>query len=131
MIILSYIGYSILVIFALTWALGVRYKFSLVSNLIIVSLYYVTACIYLPMSDLSLNHSWWIIPSGFLLGFILFPFMSIPFFSHLIRLVASVYAGILRIGIPASEIARIRDKENWDTVNKYFDSKKSEKQNGA
>lgn len=120
MAILGYISYVILVLLAITWALGVRLRLGLGVHSIIGPLFFTLSAIIIPISGIPFIHSLWLILLGYLIPLLvayILPkssFLSIPiiFFS-------STYAGIIRIGIDknkirqAQTIAASEATENW------------------
>lgn len=125
--ILSYVGYALLLFLALTWTLGVRLKLGIAINVIFVAFCYVVACIVLPVFGFPLWHSWWILPSGFVLAwlFIFIVAHEIPVLSHVIKIVSTVFAGLVRIGVPRERIQAAMMAANAQAVEEW-----SEKQNG-
>ncbi|MHC4618961.1 MAG: hypothetical protein ACYTEQ_14555, partial [Planctomycetota bacterium] len=64
--ILGYVGYTILIFFAVTWALGVRVKLGAGLFTIMGALFYTVAAILLGVLGINKLHSWWLLPSGFI-----------------------------------------------------------------
>lgn len=99
------IGFAALILLAAIWTLGVRVKLDAGTHTIFGALFFLVGAIALGISSADKLHSLWIIPAGFifsvLLGLIVgyAPFLFGPF-----KLLSSVFAGIVRIGIPAHKI---------------------------
>jgi hypothetical protein len=104
--ILGYLGYAILIFFAVVWAVGVRRMLTLVLPTIMGALFYMLAAIFLGVSGVNKWHSWWLLPAGY--GVIWLCTMILaaetPVLSWLIRQLGSTYANIIRRGIPAEAI---------------------------
>lgn len=129
--ILGYIGYSILIFFALTWTLGVRVKLEAGLFTIMGSLFYVIAAICLGLFGINKLHSWWLLPSGFafvmLCTFILAH--RVPLLYSLVKILGSFWAGIVRIGIPSKKIKQIQAIDAMATVDRLSSCQKMGNEN--
>lgn len=119
--IIGYIGYIILIYFAVTWIIGVRIKYDACYWTIFGSLLFTVAAIILPLLKINFLHTLWIVPSIFLIiRSIPYLFVhDIPVIKNFIKKSASIYANTIRIGIDKNSLvskARELDKEfieNW------------------
>jgi hypothetical protein len=119
--IIGYIGYTILIFFAVTWIIGVRIKYDACYWTIFGSLLFTVVSIILPLLKINFLHTLWIIPSIFLIiRTIPYIFIhNIPIIKNFIKKSASIYVNIIRIGIDKDMlISKVRelDKEfieNW------------------
>lgn len=112
--IIGYIGYIILIYFAVTWVVGVRTKYDAGYWTIFGSLLFTVAAIILPLLQINFLHTLWIVPSIFLIILII-PYIflhNIPIIKNLIKKSAGIYANIIRIGI---------DKDIFNTKVKELD----------
>jgi hypothetical protein len=125
--ILGYIGYAILIFFAVTWTLGVRVKLGAGLFTIMGALFYMVATILLVVFGMNKLHSWWILPSGYIVvmlcTFILVH--RVPLLYNIVRIVGSVYAGIVRIGIPSDKIKEAQATDARDTVEQWASRQKN------
>jgi len=119
---LGYIGYVILIIFAVTWAVGVRVKLGVGLFTIMGALFYMVAAILLGVLGINKLHSWWLIPCGFI--FVrLCTFISatrVPLLYSLVKILGSIYAGIIRIGIPSEKIKAAQNPDAMETIERLF-----------
>lgn len=108
--ILGYIGYVALIGLALIWMIGVRIKLDAGANTILGALFFVAGTAWLTLSDADKLHSLWLIPSGFVCA-VLAAYLGayVPALFGPFRLIASLFAAVVRVGIPA---ARIREAQN-------------------
>lgn len=103
--ILGYIGFAVLILIALLWTIGVRTQFDASAGTIIGTIFLLVSAVVLAVSDISKLHSLWIIPAGFgvalVVSFIgsISSVLLVPF-----RVLAGIFASIVRIGIPAERI---------------------------
>lgn len=103
--ILGYIGFAALIALAAIWTIGVRVKLDVGAHTVLGALFFVAGAIALGVSGADKIHSLWIIPVGLmftvLMGFIAAhtPLLFSPF-----RLLASLFASFVRVGIPAHRI---------------------------
>ena len=103
--IIGYIGYAALLMLALTWTIGVRAKLDAGANSILGALFFVLGAAWLGVSDTNKLHSLWLIPVGFIFA-LATTFLAIhipPLFAPL-RLIASLFSAIVRVGIPEQRI---------------------------
>ena len=123
--IFGYVGYTILIFFAITWTLGVRVKLGAGLFTIMGALFYMVSTILLGMLGINKLHSWWLVPSGFvfvrLCAFILAT--RVPLLHNLIKILGSVYAGIVRIGIPSNKIKAAQHANAMETIERVFANK--------
>jgi len=124
--IVGYIGYAILIFFTLGWTLGVRIKLGVGLPTIMGALFFLFASILLGVLEINKLHSWWLLPFGFifslLCNFILLA--RIPLLSSLVRALGSIYAGIVRFGIPSEKIKAVQIDDTKETVDRIFQDKK-------
>lgn len=118
--ILGYIGFAVLIFLAVTWTIGVRVKLDAGVHTIAGALFFLVAAIILGVSGANKLHSLWIIPSGFILALLL-SLLAVhvrPVFG-LFRLLASAFAGIVRVGIPAEKIKAAQDAGLRATIDEW------------
>ena len=104
---LGYVGYGILIFFAVTWTLGVRTKLDSGLHTILGALFYVVAAVLVDLLGVSKLHSWWLIPGGFAFVIICSIIISaqVPVLYPLIKFLGSSYAKLIRLGVPSQKIA--------------------------
>ncbi len=123
--IFGYAGYTILIFFAITWTLGVRVKLGSGLFTIMGALFYMVAAILLGLLGINKLHSWWLLPSGFifvrLCTFILAT--RVPLLYNLVKILGSVYVGIIRIGIPSDKIKAAQHADAMETIERVFSNK--------
>jgi hypothetical protein len=108
--IVGYIGYGVLIFLAVTWTIGVRRTLDAAVPTISGALFFVVTTVILGVSEMSKLHSLWMIPSGFALTFLLsFSRVYAPPIFGLFRLLASGFASLVRVGIPAERIKAAQD----------------------
>ena len=120
--ILGYIGYAILIIFALSWTLGVRIKLGAGLFTIMGALFYVVAAIFLGVFGINKLHSWWVLPSGFIFVMLCTFILAhrVPLLYSLVKISGSFYAGIIRIGIPSEKIREAQHADAMETIERVF-----------
>lgn len=103
--ILGDVGFAALIFLAVTWTIGVRVQLGTGVPAIVGALFFLVAAMILAVSDANKLHSFWIIPSGFVLS-ILLGYLAVdkPAIFALFRLLASAFAAIVRVGIPVEKI---------------------------
>ena len=123
--ILGYIGYTILIFFALTWTLGIRVKLEVGLHTIMGALFYMIAAILLGVLGINKLHSWWLLPSGFIFVMICTFILStrIPLLYSLVKILGSIYAWIIRIGIPAHRITTAQHADAVETIERVFSNR--------
>lgn len=128
MLYLGYAGYLLLVFLALTWTLGVRVKLAAGIPVIMSALFFVVCSIILTISPLSKLHSWWLIPAGYIFNFIILGIMiaRVPILAPFFKLLASVFAGLVRVGIPQERIRKAQIIDAWDVTDKFFQSRRQQ-----
>ncbi|OGA41656.1 MAG: hypothetical protein A3G24_09635 [Betaproteobacteria bacterium RIFCSPLOWO2_12_FULL_62_13] len=103
--ILGHIGYWALVALAVIWTVGVRIKLDAGTHTVLGALFFLISAVVLTVSGADKLHSLWIIPAGLVFAILMayagahFPFPFAPF-----RLLASLFAGLIRAGIPPHRI---------------------------
>jgi len=118
--ILGYIGFAVLILLAVTWTIGVRVKLDVGVHTIVGALFFLVAAIILGVSGVNKLHSLWIIPSGFILALLLSLLaVHVPPVFSLVRLLASAFASIVRVGIPAEKIKAIQDAGLRATIDEW------------
>lgn len=82
------------------------------------AMFFVVAAIYVGASGMNKIHSWWLIPAGFAFVMLNVWILAarIPLVFHLVKLLASVFAGIVRVGIPAERIRAAQEADIRATV---------------
>ena len=118
--ILGYVGYTILIFFAATWTLGVRVKLGAGLFTIMGALFYMVAAILLGVFGINKLHSWWLLPSGFIFVMLCTFILAhrVPLLHSLVKIFGSVYAGIVRVGIPSEKIRNSQRRDAYETVYK-------------
>jgi len=127
--ILGYIGYAILIFFALTWTLSVRVKLDLGLHTIMGALFFMLAAILLGALGINKMHAWWLLPSGFVFVILCTFILSarVPVLYSLVWLFGSIYSGLIRIGIPAERIKAAQAADAVQILNEMFpDDEKGE-----
>lgn len=109
---LGIIGYIILCLLAIISLLYVRTQWSCTIPLVLASLFFVTSAITLPLSGISFLHAWWMIPAGYVVIFLSMLLFTLPVLGPLLRIVGSIYAGVVRIGIDHSQIRNAQIEAN-------------------
>lgn len=125
--IFGYVGYAALLTLAVTWTIGVRAKLDAGVNTILGALFFVAGAVWLSTSNADKLHSLWLIPAGFIFAVVTaFAIQAPPLFAPL-RLIASLFAAVVRVGIPAERIRAAKDAglrasaEEW--VSKHHEEK--------
>jgi len=124
--ILGYVGYTILIFFAVTWTLGVRIKLGAGIFTIMGALFFVSSAVFVGVPGVNKLHSWWIVPFGFIFFMLLLPRIyvffefHIPILSHLVKFIASTFANIVRIGISPEKIRDAHRRDAYETIEKIY-----------
>lgn len=102
----GYIAYGILCFLAFFWLVGVRTQLGYGLHIAMGSLFFLSAAITIPVAKIHMVHSIWIILSGFIFTVICTQILAhrIPLFFQIIQIIGSIYAGLIRIGIPKAKI---------------------------
>lgn len=102
---IGYIGYAVLIFFSITWTIGVRKNLGAGTHTIFGALFFVVSAIILSVTELNTLHSLWMIPAGFA-ATVVVALLAVHFppAFKLIRYLASLYANLVRIGIPPERI---------------------------
>ena len=125
--ILGYIGYAVLIFLAVVWTIFVRIKLDAGVHTITGALFFLVAAIVLGVLGANKIHSLWIIPSGYILSLLLSILaVHLPPVFSLFRFLASAFAGIIRIGIPAEKIKVAQDSGLKTAIDEWF-SKREKK----
>ncbi len=120
-LVLGIVGYAILCFLALMWLIGVRVQLSAGAHTILGSLAFFVAAVIIPVSQISFLHAWWMIPASFGVAIVSAILISVPVIGKPLILLASLYAGIVRIGIDpenirAAQLLGAQDAvESWAT----------------
>jgi hypothetical protein len=119
--ILGNVGLLILIYLTLVWNLGVRKKLDSGFHVINGAIFFLLSSISIIIFDINYLYSWLLILGGFIITFISFPAydLGIPIISSLIKLIPSLYAILLRIGISEEEIKKIQIESNNSIVKKW------------
>jgi ankyrin repeat protein len=125
--ILGYVGYTILIFFAVTWTLGVRIKLGAGLFTIMGALFYMVAAISLGVLGINKLHSWWLLPSGFIFVWLCTLILAhrVPLLYSLVTIFGSVYAGIVRIGIPSEKIQDAGRRDAVDVIDRFSGNKRA------
>ena len=117
---IGYIGYAALLVLAATWTLGVRVKLNAGVNTILGALFFVVGAVMLGVSGADKLHSLWVIPTGFIFA-ILMAYVSayVPLLFDPFRLLASLFARVVRVGIPAHQIREAQEAGLKASVEKW------------
>lgn len=108
--ILGYVGYAILCFLAVTWTIGVRVKLDAGVPTIFGALFFLSSAVVLAILGLNKLHSFWIIAAGFAVSALVTPIaLNIPIISTPFRILASIFAGIVRVGVPSHKIRAAQD----------------------
>lgn len=102
--ILGYVGFSILVFLGVAWTIGVRQVLSAGIGVILSALFFLVAALVIGISGANKLHSFWIIPLGYLLSVIVILLIDFPLIFKPLRILASVFAAIVRVGISQDRI---------------------------
>jgi hypothetical protein len=89
---------------AILWLYGIRTQLGCCIQVVLSSMFFTGCVIVLPISGLSFLHSWWMIPSGYFVAFISTFGMSTPIIGPTLMLFGSLYAIVVRVGIPEDMI---------------------------
>ncbi|OGV77139.1 MAG: hypothetical protein A3I83_06050 [Methylotenera sp. RIFCSPLOWO2_02_FULL_45_14] len=118
--ILGYVGFSILIFLAFTWTIGVRVQLAAGVPTIFGALFFLIAAFVLFVSGLNKLHSLWIVLTGFCLIFFI-NLLSIyaPFVYGIFQLIASVFADIVRVGIPEEKIRAAQDADARAAIERW------------
>jgi len=120
--ILGYVGYAILIFFAVTWTLAVRVKLGAGLFTIMGALFYMVTSILLGVFGINKLHSWWLLPSGFIFVMLCTFILAhrVPLLYSLVKILGSVYAVIVRIGIPMEKIRNAQCRDAYETVERIY-----------
>lgn len=123
----GYIGYAVLVVLAVTWTIGVRMKLDTGINVILGALFFVVGAAWLTLSDADKLHSLWLIPAGYILA-VATAYLGayVPVLHSPFRIVASIFAAFVRVGIPADRIRAAQESGLKAFVDEWF-SKRGDK----
>ena len=119
--IIGYISYGVLIFFAIAWTRGVRTELGLGIPTILGALFFVIAAIALYMLEIPKIHSLWLLPSGFVFVMLCTFILSakIPLLSGILIMVGSLYASLVRIGIPKEQIETAQHLSNVEVVENW------------
>lgn len=118
--ILGYIAFAVLIFLAVTWTIGVRTQLDAGTHTIVGALFFLVSALALSIYGISKVHALWLVPVGFVVPFavvllgnisrgLLFPF----------RVLAGVFANIMRIGIPDERIKAAQEAGLHATVEEW------------
>lgn len=103
--ILGYIGYAVLLALAAIWTFGVRVKLDVGANTVLGTLFFVVGAVVLGVSSADKLHSLWVIPAGFIFAILMaYVAAHVPLLFGPFRMLASFFASVVRVGIPAHRI---------------------------
>jgi hypothetical protein len=119
--IIGYIGYAVLIYFAIAWTINIRIQLGVGVPVIFTTLYFLVSALVVGILGINKLHCWWIVPSGFILVILisLLP-VHIPFLFHLIKIVSSAFSTIIRLGIPTSRIKAEQDAATKAVIEEFF-----------
>ena len=123
--IIGYIGYTVLLVLAAIWTVGVRVKLDAGASTILGALFFVIGALTVGLSGADKLHSLWIIPSGFIFAILMscvgayVPLLFSPF-----RLLARFFANVVRVGIPADRIRAEQEAGLKASVEKWASERK-------
>jgi hypothetical protein len=90
------------------------------------ALFYMVAAIFLGVLGINKMHSWWLLPSWFIFvvvcTFILYA--HIPLLYSIVKILGSIYARIIRIGIPSEKITAAQHADAIEIIERLFLNKK-------
>lgn len=126
--IIGIIGYVILIFIALTWAVGVRTRLETSREVIFVAFLFMVFAICIPVLGIELIYSWLFIIIAYLSSFAIMAILSndIPFLLSIINPFVLLYAGLIRLGIPAERIQQAKKEHAKQAIENYW-SKNKEK----
>ena len=115
----GYAGYSILIVMAIAWTIGVRFRPGAQIPTITASIFFLVGAIALGVSGANKLHSLWIIPFGFIFSLLIVFFsIYVPILFRLFAMLANFFANIVRFGIhdkkiiEAQEVSSKKMKDN-------------------
>ena len=119
--IIGYISYGVLIFFAIAWTRGVRTELGLGIPTILGAWFYVIAAIALYILEIPKIHSLWLLPSGFVFVMLCTFILSakIPLLSGTLKMVGSLYASTIRIGISKEKIKLAQHMDNMEAVRNW------------
>ena len=129
---LAYISYWALIALAAIWTLGVRIKLDAGVAVILGALFFLAGAIAIGISGADRLHSLWIIAAGFAFTFVMsyvgayLPLLFAPF-----RLLASIFARVVRIGIPADRIKAAQEAGLKAFIDEWAKKVEGKKKNDA
>jgi hypothetical protein len=119
--ILGYIGYAVLIFLAVTWTIGVRVKLEANIFTILGALFFVSSAVFVGVFGINKFHSLWIVPTGFVFMYLnIFIAVRIPSLFRLLTFFGSVFANIIRIGIPEEKIKAAQEADIKATVERWI-----------
>lgn len=125
--ILAYIGFAVLISLAVTWTIGVRVQLGAGVHTIVGALFFLVSAIVLGVSGANKLHSFWIVPSGFVLAmFLSFLAVHVPAVFGLFRLLASAFAALVRVGIPKERIKAAQEADVSATIERLKRSREDD-----
>ena len=124
--ILGWAGYVLLVFLAIMWAVGVRLKLGAGIPVIITSLFFSLSALIIPIGGISLIHSLWVIPLGYLVCLVVgYIIPKSRFLAKFFIFIGSIYAIIIRIGIDENKIRQALTKDAFDSVENWAKKRES------
>jgi hypothetical protein len=118
--ILGYIGYAALIALAAIWTLGVRIKLALAAHTVLGALFFVVGAVALSLSGSDKLHSLWIIAAGYVFAILMGLLAAhVPWLFRPFRLLASVFAAIVRVGIPAERVQAAQIADLKTTIDEW------------
>lgn len=118
--ILGYVVYAVLCFLAVTWTIGVRVKLDAGVPTIFGALFFLVSAVVLAILEINKLHSLWLIPAGFAVSAFVAPIaLSIPVISLPFRIPASIFAGIVRVGIPSHKIKAAQEAGMREAIEQF------------
>ena len=129
--IVGQIGYWLLVALAAILTLGVRTKLDAGLHTILGALFFVSGAVVITASGADKTHALWVIPSGFFIA-VLMAYLSAQsgLLSFPFRVLASLFAAIVRIGIPVDRIRAAQDAELVAAIDEWALREEATKRGG-
>jgi hypothetical protein len=125
---LGSLGFGALITLAVIWALGVRVKLDAGSHTVLSALFFVVAAIALGLSGADRLHSLWLIPTGFVFAIAMaYVAAHLPLLFKPLLFLATVFASVVRIGIPAHRIKAAQEAGLRATIDEWANKTERER----
>jgi hypothetical protein len=124
--ILGYVAYVVLCFLAVTWTIGVRVKLDAAAPVILGALFFVGSAIILATLGIDKLHALWLIVVGFAVSVLIAPvLLNVPLISLPIRILATFFAGIVRVGIPSNKIRAAQEAAMRAAIDDLLNTKEN------